>query len=71
MDMHDRIMTLRLQKPFTPFRIRLADGNSVEVTERMSFAVGQSSLIVARAALAGLHVRFEDIASIDVLAPTA
>ena len=69
MDKHAQLMSLRLTKPFTPFRIRMADGSSVEVNERLSFAVGQAAIIVARPSRGGLEVKINDIVSIDVLEP--
>jgi hypothetical protein len=68
---HDQLMNLRLTKPFTPFRISLADGRSVDVTDRLSFAVGGAAIIVARPSQGGLEVRFDKIVSIDELQPTA
>ena len=69
MDTREQLLTLRLKKPFTPFRIKLLDGRSVDVSEQVTFAVGETSIIVARPSRGGLHLRMEEIASIDVLEP--
>jgi hypothetical protein len=69
MDKHDQLMSLRLTKPFTPFRISMSNGCSVEITEQLSFAVGPSAIILARPSRGGLEVRIVDIVSIDVMEP--
>lgn len=66
MDTHDHLMELRLRKPFSPFRIVLADGRKVELNRQLGFAVGGKLMIIAQDHGPALRVRYDEIVSVEV-----
>lgn len=70
MTIADQIIQLRLQRPFVPFRLRLKDGRTVYLTERLKFAVNEFFMIIVQDRGPALRVRHEEVESIDLLTPT-
>ena len=66
MDTHDQLMSLRLRRPFLPFRIVLAGGRTIELNRQLGFAVGGKFMIIPQDRGAALRVRYEEIVSIEV-----
>ena len=69
MDKHDQLMSLRLRKPFVPFRIALMDGRTIDVTRQLGFAVGGGLMLVAQDHGPALRIQIDQVRSIDVLEP--
>jgi hypothetical protein len=71
MNMHDKLMTMRLARPFVPFRITLADGSRIDVTRQLGFAVGPSLMLVAQEPPPALRVKYEQVMAIEELETVA
>lgn len=69
MDSREQLMSLRLSRSFSPFRVRLINGEEYVVDEKFSFAVGLDEMMIARHRMAAKHIKFSEISSIDVLEP--
>lgn len=65
----ERLLELRLQRPFVPFRMKLKDGSTITLTERLKFAVNEYIMIVAQDRGAALRFRIDQVDSIEMLEP--
>lgn len=66
----DQLMELRLRKPFSPFRIRLADGRAFELLRGSDFAIGQTIILIPQPHQAAARVKMGDIVALDVFETT-
>jgi hypothetical protein len=71
MDKHDQLMSLRLRRPYVPFRIKLVDGSTVYLTRQLGFAVGGKLMLVAQDRGAALRIKIDEVVSIEELEPSA
>lgn len=69
MSIADQLRTLRLQRPFVPFRITLSDGRVIELNRQLGFAVGGKTMIIAQEGPPALRVKLDDVVSIEVPTP--
>lgn len=69
MNYADRLLQLRLQRPFVPFRVMLKDGSAVTVTERLKFAVNGIIMIALPEQGPSVKFRIEQVADIELLEP--
>ena len=65
----ERIIQLRLQRPFVPFRLKLKDGRVIELADRLKFAVNEFFMIIVQDRGPALRVRHEEVESIEVPSP--
>jgi hypothetical protein len=63
----DRLLSMRLQRPFVPFRITLADGSRIEITRQLGFAVGPSLMLVAQDPPPAMRVKYDQVVTIEEL----
>lgn len=65
----ERIIQLRTQRPFVPFRLKLKDGRVISLTERLKFAVNEVFMIIVQDRGPALRVRHDEVESVDIMAP--
>ena len=67
MNVHDELVRLRHQQPFTPFVIVLKDGRQLSVNRRLQFAFGDDRGAVIDDKTGIQHFKLVDVTDLKVL----